>query len=179
MILPDNVSIEKWTGLPAQFKPRDLMLCVCALSLGFLYLKLQPLAHWIPHRFSARPEAEQRLPRQQLGGPYGPSFTYNQRCRWGEFGCMIYGWPSSGGVLIRECAGLVELKFLGFDPVNPPSIRLEDPEKEDAFCMELRKICRKFWKSQRRRHQVLSQHWDGSRVPLEPSEEELKQVFIG
>jgi hypothetical protein len=91
---------------------------------------------------------------------------------------MIYGWPSSGGVVIRECADLIELKFLGFDPVNPPSTRHEDAGQEDPFCLELRKIGGKLWKSQGRRHCVLSSRWDGS-MRQEPSEEELKHIFIG
>jgi hypothetical protein len=43
-------------------------------------------------------------------------------------------------VIIRKNADLVELKQLGFDPLDPPSIRSDDQEKEDAFARTAEKL---------------------------------------
>lgn len=98
-----------------------------------------------------------------------------RRAVFGEFGCVLYGWPSKGGVIIRTNADTVELKQLGFDPLDPPATRCKDQEKEDAFCQELRKIGGRWWRSERRYLDVNFRSWDES----EPEDDELKAIWLG
>jgi hypothetical protein len=78
-------------------------------------------------------------------------------------------------VIVRENAGLVELKQIGFDPFDPPSIRSSDQEKEDAFCEDSRKIGGKWWRSEKRRLDVYFLDWNDT----EPTDEELRVVWFG
>ena len=105
--------------------------------------------------------------------PPPPNTT--QRIIFDEFGCRIYGWPSKGGVIIRKNADLVELKQLGFDPLDPPSIRSDDQEREEAFCEDLRKIGGKWWRSEKRCLDVHFLDWNDT----EPTAEELRVVWFG
>lgn len=51
-----------------------------------------------------------------------------------EAGATVYGWPSKGGVYtLFDCLG-VELEFLGFDRLNPPKLRADSQDEEDAHC---------------------------------------------
>jgi hypothetical protein len=78
-------------------------------------------------------------------------------------------------VIIRENCDLVELQYLGIDPLRVPDSRYDNSEKEDEFCVALRKIGGKWWKSQRR--------WLDVNLDLitesEPSCEEEREVYIG
>ena len=113
--------------------------------------------------------------RHQIA-PHPPIFRDpNRRAVFGEFGCHIYAWPSKGGVIIRGNADIVELKQLGFDPLDPPARRVTDQEKEGAFCVELRKVGGRWWKSERRFLDVKFKDWDET----EPSDEELRAVWFG
>lgn len=98
-----------------------------------------------------------------------------KRTTFTEFGCTVYGWPSTGGVIIRPNADLVEMKQLCFDPLQPPKKRFEDEEQEDAFCKELMKIGGKWWASEKRFLSIWFGDWDES----QPTEEELKIVWLG
>jgi hypothetical protein len=98
-----------------------------------------------------------------------------RRTIFDEFGCRIYGYPSTGGIIIRVNADLVELKQLNFDPLNPPSTRFSDQEKEDAFCAELRKVGGKWWSSEKRFLDVPWKDWDET----QPTDEELRNVWFG
>jgi hypothetical protein len=98
-----------------------------------------------------------------------------RRTIFDEFGCRICGYPSTGGIIIRVNADLVELKQLNFDPLNPPSTRFSDQEKEDAFCAELRKVGGKWWSSEKRFLDVPWKDWDET----QPTDEELRNVWFG
>ena len=112
--------------------------------------------------------------REKIAPHPGPRDA-DKRTVFGEFGCTVYGWPSSGGVVIRLNADLVELKQLGFDPLNPATARYADIEKEDTFCKELRMIGGKWWPSEKRFIDVWFGSWDESG----PSEKELRLVWFG
>jgi hypothetical protein len=49
---------------------------------------------------------------------------------------MVYGYPSSGGVLVRE-AGAAELLHLGLDRFKEAK-RSPSTAEEDGFCKRLR-----------------------------------------
>ncbi|KAL4886505.1 hypothetical protein BJY04DRAFT_213267 [Aspergillus karnatakaensis] len=58
-------------------------------------------------------------------------------------GCTIYGYPSTGGILIKE-ANLVDMLFLSL-PRFSPSQRATSTSKEDAFCELLRRTGATLW----------------------------------
>jgi hypothetical protein len=67
-------------------------------------------------------------------------------------GTFMQGWPSTGGILIADDCGAVELDFLGLDrfaetywrgPENP------DPVADDELCRKLRKIGAKWYADNR------------------------------
>ncbi|PVH67777.1 hypothetical protein DL98DRAFT_523139 [Cadophora sp. DSE1049] len=55
-----------------------------------------------------------------------PFRSTTKRSQWTDYGCSIYGWPLVGGVIMRESCDLVELRYLGFDPLDVPKTRLEN-----------------------------------------------------
>lgn len=92
-----------------------------------------------------------------------------------DYGCTLYSWPSSGGVIIKDNANGVEMVFLGLDRFNPPSERFEDAEAEDAFGRELRKIGGKRWKSEQRYLDAYFAEGNGTKL----TEAELKVNIYG
>ncbi|KAH9205920.1 hypothetical protein DL95DRAFT_397283 [Leptodontidium sp. 2 PMI_412] len=99
-----------------------------------------------------------------------------KRSQWTSYGCSLYGWPSIGGVIIRESCDLVELRYLGFDPLDVPVMRLENQDDEDEFCRLLKKIGGKWWTSEQRRQDVIMERWPPHR---RPNREELLEVYVG
>jgi hypothetical protein len=77
-------------------------------------------------------------------------------------------------VIIRENADLVELKQLGFDPLDPPSIRSAGQEGR-CLLRGPRKFGGKWWRSEKKRLDVQFVHWNDA----EPTDEELRFVWFG
>lgn len=90
--------------------------------------------------YGTRLAAERRL--------LDPDFNYTIRTRFHGMGCTIYGYPSSGGVFIKETANLVDMNFLSLDRFHPTQ-RSADPENEDEFCVMMRKVGAIWWESER------------------------------
>lgn len=61
-----------------------------------------------------------------------------QRTQFGTKGCNIYGYPSSGGILVKE-ADILDLLYLDLSR-SQACERFTDPNKEDRFCDSLRRI---------------------------------------
>lgn len=78
-------------------------------------------------------------------------------------------------MIIRKNTNLVELKQLGFDPLDPPSIQSDDQEKDNAFCEDLRKIGGKWWIVRKRCLDVHFLDWSDT----EPIDGELRVVWFG
>ena len=110
------------------------------------------------------------MPRDILSAPK------IKRAKYGGYGCTVFGWPSVDGVIIRSNCDLVELRYLGFDPLNVPASRYESQDKEDAFCAALRKIGGKWWRSEQRWLDVKLNNWTPD---SEPSEAEMRDIYIG
>ena len=74
---------------------------------------------------------------------YHPRKSPKQRVRFGFGCCFVHGYPSSGGILIKNDIDVVDALFLGINRLQPcfPS---SDPT-EDAFCDKLRCIGAKWW----------------------------------
>jgi hypothetical protein len=103
--------------------------------------------------------------------PPGPVST-TIRAEYTKHGCTVYGWPSTGGVIARNNCDIVELRFLGWNPLEAPESRNEDQEQEDAFCAQLRMIGGKWWGDRRRFLTVTEEEWEAERS-------ELDEIYIG
>jgi hypothetical protein len=58
----------------------------------------------------------------------------------------VHCWPSVGGIIIAERVRAVELAYIGIDRFNTTP-RSTNETEEDAFCLRLRKIGGKWWRS--------------------------------
>ena len=67
----------------------------------------------------------------------------NKRTEFGRLGCTAYGYPSNGGVLIKE-VNLVDMQFLQLDRFSAAQ-RSFDMVQEDEFCARMRKIGAIWW----------------------------------
>jgi hypothetical protein len=59
-------------------------------------------------------------------------------------GCTIYGYPSTGGILVKDNATILDMNYLSlprFDAVE----RSFDSAEEDAFCERLRRVGATRW----------------------------------
>ena len=115
----------------------------------------------------------------ESGRPPGPTCQpiyrdSNRRAVFEGNACTVYSWPSFGGVVIKEEISAVELTFLGLDRLNPQTQRDPDPEAENAFSRELRKIGGKWWSSEKRSRDVFDVSGKGG-PPT--AEERNVQVF--
>ena len=74
-------------------------------------------------------------------------YDTTKRTIFSHRGVMVYGWPSAGGVLIKEFASIVDMNFLGIDRLHV-SRRSKSQDEEDAFCDKLRKTGAKCWEDE-------------------------------
>ena len=104
-----------------------------------------------------------------MSGTSCPVNVYDttKRSEFGRGGCVVYGWPSSGGMLVKEPADIVDLEFLGLDRFKA-SPRSQNVVEEDAFCERMRKLGAKWWESEGDYFNVLV--GERERSPLEASE---------
>jgi hypothetical protein len=64
--------------------------------------------------------------------PTNPPLPTTKRTIFGIWGCVVYGYPSPGGVL-RKDADLVDMLFLSL-PRSHVSLRSPSADEEDRFC---------------------------------------------
>ncbi|KAL2803068.1 hypothetical protein BJX63DRAFT_425576 [Aspergillus granulosus] len=60
--------------------------------------------------------------------------------------CIVYSYPSTGGVLIKEGADLVDMLFLSI-PRSRVSERAPSADEEDRFCNLMRRTGATWWPS--------------------------------
>ncbi|KAJ5302323.1 hypothetical protein N7508_007186 [Penicillium antarcticum] len=63
----------------------------------------------------------------------------------GPGGCVVYGYPSTGGVLVKE-ADLLDMLFLSVSRSHE-SQRSPSLNEEDRFCKLMRRTGAKWWSS--------------------------------
>ncbi|KAE8312792.1 hypothetical protein BDV41DRAFT_538063 [Aspergillus transmontanensis] len=102
--------------------------------------------------------------------PPDPALSTTDRTSFDTIGCTIYGYPSTGGVLIKE-ANPTDMLFLSL-PRSHVSHRSLDADEEDRFCSLMKRTGATFWPSKRDRSSVQI----GFR---EPTEEEEKVIVYG
>ncbi|KAB8067077.1 hypothetical protein BDV29DRAFT_186814 [Aspergillus leporis] len=82
----------------------------------------------------------------RIFAPIGPALSTTERTVFGPGGCIVYGYPSTGGVLIKEDANLLDMLFLSV-PRSHASQRSPSADEEDRFCNLMRRTGAKFWPS--------------------------------
>lgn len=76
--------------------------------------------------------------------PDFPSQPKTTRNFFSDKGCHIHGHPSTGGILIKHSADLVDLQYLSL-PRLTSTLRSTDPKDEDTFCELLRRVGASWW----------------------------------
>jgi hypothetical protein len=115
---------------------------------------------------------EPRLEMLEIPETLYPSKPTNVRSFFSQTACHIHGHPSSGDILIKRSANLVDLQFLSL-PRNISTYRSENADEEDAFCDLMRRIGATWWESEAvfRRALVGEDAYDG-----DPAEDEKDPV---
>jgi len=115
---------------------------VIHLSGGFAYIA-QLQAYLCPH--SPHPRDWQACnDRSTLHDVYEDPLAAI-RTEFAEHGTKVFGWPSTGGIWVKEDCYGVELDFLGLDRFHASGTEREaDPEAEDAFCQRLQYLGARF-----------------------------------
>jgi hypothetical protein len=86
-------------------------------------------------------------------------------------GCTIFAYPSTGGVVIKNDADLVDMHFLGLDRFSPCEKRYDDDVQETMFSRQVRKVGGKWWPDMGRYVNVTV----GARQPI--AEERVERYF--
>lgn len=100
--------------------------------------------------------------------PIIPPLPITDRTEFGIGGCTIYGYPSTGGVLIKE-ADLLDMVFLSL-PRSQVSHRASSPDEEDTFCNLMRRTGATLWPSK--------EDWVDVQLGMRDATEEEKQVVV-
>ena len=74
-------------------------------------------------------------------------FDVAKRTTFGRYAAQVFGWPSSGGVVIKEFANAVDLDFLDVDRFHR-SGKAASSAEEDVFCDKLYRIGAKWWQDE-------------------------------
>jgi hypothetical protein len=90
------------------------------------------------------------------------------RTEFGSRGCTVYGYCSTGGVLVKE-ANILDMNFLSLDRLHPAE-RSSDAAEEDKFCGLMLKVGATWWKSR--------QEWAEAQIGLVELTETQKRVLV-
>ncbi|OQO12004.1 hypothetical protein B0A48_02643 [Cryoendolithus antarcticus] len=133
-----------------------------------MFLDLFSWVFRVPH--SIDDDDDDDLEDHRTSCPAIVTRTPTQRTVFGSRGCNIYGYPSSGGIWLKE-ADVLDLLYLSLSR-SEVCHRSTDPNEEDEFCDRLRRVGAKWWVSR----------WDWANATIgarEATEEELKVVMYG
>ncbi|KAL4976603.1 hypothetical protein BDW66DRAFT_159601 [Aspergillus desertorum] len=100
--------------------------------------------------------------------PITPPFSTTKRTVFDTQACTVYGYPSTGGVLIKE-ANLLGMVFLSL-PRFHASQRAPSAEEEDSFCNLLRRTGATLW--------ARKEDWFEVQVGMRESTEEEQKVMV-
>jgi hypothetical protein len=109
-----------------------------------------------------------------MGGSQGvPCHTNSpesitDRTEFGTRGCIIYGYPSTGGVLIKE-ADLLDMLFLSL-PRSHVAERSPSADEEDRFCNLMQRTGATWWPSK--------EDWIEVQMGMREMTEEEEKVLI-
>jgi uncharacterized protein YifE (UPF0438 family) len=107
--------------------------------------------------------------RSQRGScPRSPPLSTTERTEFGTLGCIVYGYPSTGGVLIKE-AGLLDMLFLSLSRFHA-SQRSLSADEEDRFCNLMRRSGATLWPSK--------EYWIEVELGAREATEEEEKVLV-
>ncbi|KAI2993725.1 hypothetical protein CBS147346_10861 [Aspergillus niger] len=122
------------------------------MSSFLSFLCAQTIGRVLPINVDRLPIVGRRLPaldgvEQDDAGscPVNPPLSTMERTVFSPGGCLVYGYPSTGGVLIKS-ADLVDLLFLSL-PRFQAVQRASSVDEEDRFCKLLRRTGATWWLS--------------------------------
>ncbi|KAF8846867.1 hypothetical protein BDZ45DRAFT_682256 [Acephala macrosclerotiorum] len=101
--------------------------------------------------------------------PPNPLLSTTERTVFGTQGCIVYGYPSTGGILIKDSASLLDMLFLSL-PRTQVSHRAPSTDDEDHFCYLLRRTGATWWPSK--------QDWIDTQMGLREMTEDEKKVLV-
>lgn len=99
---------------------------------------------------------------------YPSPHPYTSRTGFGTRGCIVYGYPSTGGILIKE-ANVLDMNFLSLDRLHSAE-RSNDAAEEDEFCGLMRKVGATWWNSRR--------EWEEEQLGIVEMTEMQKRVLV-
>ncbi|KAJ5951405.1 fungal specific transcription factor [Penicillium vulpinum] len=141
-----------------------------AISFTFLStLYQQTIGGFLPIKFS--PTVHQQTvidDTQHFSCTKLPRISRTERTEFDTGGCVVYGYPSTGGVLIKE-ASLLDMLFLSL-PRSHASQRSSSADEEDSFCDLMRRTGAKLWRSQ--------EDWLGAMIGMRDFTEEEEKVLV-
>lgn len=142
----------------------NLLLRLCEQTIGrFLPINVDNLPV-----FGGRAVIDDR--EEVVSCPTNPPLSTTERTVFSTGGCVVYGYPSTGGVL-RKDADLVDMLFLSL-PRSHVSQRSPSADEEDRFCNLLRRTGAKWWPSR--------EDWVEVQIGMrEATEEEEKVLMFG
>jgi hypothetical protein len=116
-------------------------MLVAIISTFLLLSANKPLAAYFPFPIFRQRTVTDDQPDGSC--PTNPPLSTTERTVFGIWGCVVYGYPSTGGVL-RKDADLVDMLFLSL-PRSHASQRSPSAEEEDRFCNLLRRSAATVW----------------------------------
>ncbi|KAL4983332.1 hypothetical protein BDW68DRAFT_169177 [Aspergillus falconensis] len=119
-------------------------------------------------RFGQRRASDDPQDREISCCPTTPALSMTERTVFDTRACTVYGYPSTGGVLIKE-ADLLDMVFLSL-PRSHTLQRAPSADEEDRFCNLLRRTGATFW--------AMKQDWFDVQVGLRESTEEEQKVMV-
>ncbi|GLA77956.1 hypothetical protein AtubIFM55763_010435, partial [Aspergillus tubingensis] len=105
----------------------------------------------------------------RIFAPIGPALSTTERTVFGPGGCVVYGYPSTGGVLIKDGPDLLDMLFLSV-PRSHASQRSPSADEEDRFCNLMRRTGAKFWPSK--------EEWIAVKMERRDITEEEEKVMV-
>ncbi|KAJ5956252.1 hypothetical protein N7501_010531 [Penicillium viridicatum] len=105
---------------------------------------------------------------QRFSCPTNPPLSTTERTKFGISGCIVYGYPSTGGVLVKK-ADLLDMLFLSL-PRSYVSQRPPSADEEDRFCNLMRRTGAMLWPSK--------EDWIEVLVGMREATEEEEKVLV-
>ncbi|KAA8652890.1 hypothetical protein EYZ11_003153 [Aspergillus tanneri] len=105
---------------------------------------------------------------QDVSCPINPPLSTTERTVFGTRGCVVYGYPSTGGVLRKE-ADLLDMLFLSL-PRSHVSQHSPSADEEDRFCNLMRRTGAMWWPSK--------EDWIEVQMGMREMTEEEEKVLV-
>lgn len=146
-------------------------MLVAIISTFLSTLCQQTIGRLLPINVDRFPIFRQRTvmgDSQDVSCHTNPPKSTTERTKFGTRGCLVYGYPSTGGVLIKE-ADLLDMLFLSL-PRSHVSQRSPSADEEDRFCNLMRRTGATWWPSK--------EDWIEVQMDMREITEEEEKVLV-